>query len=426
MPVLGRTLLPALHDRSGFAATAGGTAEGLRDRRGLAQPGRTRRCSTSRLRSDARRSRKTPAQSCRDAVKLLQRRRPEEESRRAARWCSARRSCSGWRSPAMASGMTTRGAVGFVDESDGVVRPRRRHRLGVHGRRDGESRVRRADGAVAPAEGVGRSRQPRDRAGERRTRWIPRSCCAKRSLQLSQERAVRLHRARAGRAEEQSAEGSDRALQAGDRGGQGYVAGRHAPPVAGVRSATTPSDLAEQRPGRRQGRVHRRGEVGVRAAGEGSGHQVRRRRAQRAGSSRAARPATRRRSRARTRTSSRTRARSRTTSLMSAAVTAAQGAIRRKDAIKLFEAARAVNPYHRDVLYNLARLYLLDSAYAKGIADGAPARRRSIPSTRTTTSCWRSRTRSIKKGYDDEAEGVRGQGQGATADAPTRRRSRPS
>jgi tetratricopeptide (TPR) repeat protein len=26
-----------------------------------------------------------------------------------------------------------------------------------------------------------------------------------------------------------------------------------------------------------------------------------------------------------------------------------------------------VNPYHRDVLYNLARLYLLDSAYEKGI-----------------------------------------------------------
>ncbi|HTJ21291.1 MAG TPA: tetratricopeptide repeat protein [Gemmatimonadaceae bacterium] len=54
------------------------------------------------------------------------------------------------------------------------------------------------------------------------------------------------------------------------------------------------------------------------------------------------------------------------TSLMMAAVSAAK-AEQTKDAIKLFEAARTMNPYHRDVLYNLARLYLLDSAYAKGI-----------------------------------------------------------
>ena len=53
-------------------------------------------------------------------------------------------------------------------------------------------------------------------------------------------------------------------------------------------------------------------------------------------------------------------------SLMNAAVTAAR-TDQNKDAIKLFEAARAMNPYHRDVLYNLARLYLLDSTYAKGI-----------------------------------------------------------
>jgi len=53
-------------------------------------------------------------------------------------------------------------------------------------------------------------------------------------------------------------------------------------------------------------------------------------------------------------------------SLMNAAVTAAR-TNQNKDAIKLFEAARAMNPYHRDVLYNLARLYLLDSTYAKGI-----------------------------------------------------------
>lgn len=53
-------------------------------------------------------------------------------------------------------------------------------------------------------------------------------------------------------------------------------------------------------------------------------------------------------------------------SLMGAAVTAAKSN-QTKDAIKLFEAARAVNPQHRDVLYNLARLYLLDSATAQAL-----------------------------------------------------------
>jgi tetratricopeptide (TPR) repeat protein len=53
-------------------------------------------------------------------------------------------------------------------------------------------------------------------------------------------------------------------------------------------------------------------------------------------------------------------------SIMNAAVTAAR-ASQTKDALKLFEAAKSLNPYHRDVLYNLARLYLLDSAYAKGL-----------------------------------------------------------
>jgi hypothetical protein len=53
-------------------------------------------------------------------------------------------------------------------------------------------------------------------------------------------------------------------------------------------------------------------------------------------------------------------------SLMSAAVTAARSG-QTKDAIKLFESARAMNPYHRDVLYNLSRLYLLDSAFSKGL-----------------------------------------------------------
>lgn len=53
-------------------------------------------------------------------------------------------------------------------------------------------------------------------------------------------------------------------------------------------------------------------------------------------------------------------------SLMSAAVNAAR-ANQNKDAIKLFEAAKGLNPYHRDVLYNLSRLYLLDSAYQKGL-----------------------------------------------------------
>jgi len=53
-------------------------------------------------------------------------------------------------------------------------------------------------------------------------------------------------------------------------------------------------------------------------------------------------------------------------SLMSAAVTAAR-ANQSKDAIKLFEAAYAVNPQHRDVLYNLSRLYVVDSMPAKAL-----------------------------------------------------------
>ena len=51
---------------------------------------------------------------------------------------------------------------------------------------------------------------------------------------------------------------------------------------------------------------------------------------------------------------------------MQAAVVAAR-ASQTQDAIKLFEAAYKTNPYHRDVLYNLARLYMLDSMYAKGL-----------------------------------------------------------
>jgi tetratricopeptide (TPR) repeat protein len=54
-------------------------------------------------------------------------------------------------------------------------------------------------------------------------------------------------------------------------------------------------------------------------------------------------------------------------SLMGAAVTAAK-ANQTKDAIKLFEAARKVNPQHRDVLYNLSRLYLLDSNTTQALA----------------------------------------------------------
>src|SRR5262249_724664 len=53
-------------------------------------------------------------------------------------------------------------------------------------------------------------------------------------------------------------------------------------------------------------------------------------------------------------------------SLMNAAVTAARAA-QTKDAIKLFEAARALNPSHRDVLYNISRLYLLDSMYTQAL-----------------------------------------------------------
>lgn len=54
------------------------------------------------------------------------------------------------------------------------------------------------------------------------------------------------------------------------------------------------------------------------------------------------------------------------TTVMQAAVSAAR-ANQAADAEKLFEAAYAMNPYHRDVLYNLGRLYVLDSNYTKAL-----------------------------------------------------------
>jgi hypothetical protein len=52
--------------------------------------------------------------------------------------------------------------------------------------------------------------------------------------------------------------------------------------------------------------------------------------------------------------------------LITAAVNAAR-ANQNQDALKLFSAAHEANPFHRDALYNLARLYMLDSLYTKGI-----------------------------------------------------------
>jgi predicted Zn-dependent protease len=85
-------------------------------------------------------------------------------------------------------------------------------------------------------------------------------------------------------------------------------------------------------------------------------------------------------------------------SLMNAAVTAAR-ADQTKDAIKLFEAARLINPYHRDVLYNLARLYVVDSSYVLGI----PAARQLIavdPSNPDDYSLIALAYANVKKGYD--------------------------
>jgi tetratricopeptide (TPR) repeat protein len=53
-------------------------------------------------------------------------------------------------------------------------------------------------------------------------------------------------------------------------------------------------------------------------------------------------------------------------SLMQGAVNAAR-ADQNADALKLFEAAHKVNPYHRDVLYNLSRLYMLNNDFSKGM-----------------------------------------------------------
>jgi tetratricopeptide (TPR) repeat protein len=105
-------------------------------------------------------------------------------------------------------------------------------------------------------------------------------------------------------------------------------------------------------------------------------------------------------------------------SLMAAAVTAAR-ANQTKDAIKLFEAAKAVNPYHRDVLYNLSRLYLLDSAYSKGL----PLARQLIeidPMNPDNYQLMAIAYASIKHGYDDQGKAfeARAKVYGQRANAP--------
>jgi tetratricopeptide (TPR) repeat protein len=84
--------------------------------------------------------------------------------------------------------------------------------------------------------------------------------------------------------------------------------------------------------------------------------------------------------------------------LMMAAVTAAK-AQQSRDAIKLFEAARAVNPYHRDVLYNLSRLYLLDSNFTKGI-EAATQLVKVDPDNPDNYQLLAVGYGAIKKGYD--------------------------
>jgi hypothetical protein len=105
-------------------------------------------------------------------------------------------------------------------------------------------------------------------------------------------------------------------------------------------------------------------------------------------------------------------------SLMAAAVTAAR-ANQTKDAIKLFEAAKTVNPYHRDVLYNLSRLYLLDSAFTKGL----PIARQLIeidPSNPDNYQLMAIAYAGIKHGYDDQGKAYEARAKlyGQRANAP--------
>ncbi|HEX3865242.1 MAG TPA: hypothetical protein VHV78_00765, partial [Gemmatimonadaceae bacterium] len=89
-------------------------------------------------------------------------------------------------------------------------------------------------------------------------------------------------------------------------------------------------------------------------------------------------------------------------SLMMAAVTAAQ-TNQQKDATKLFEAAHAVNPCHRDALYNLARLYVLDSAYGRAL----PVAKELItvdPTNPDNYSLIAIAYASIKRGYDAQGK----------------------
>ncbi|MEO6877610.1 MAG: hypothetical protein ABI205_03950, partial [Gemmatimonadaceae bacterium] len=104
-------------------------------------------------------------------------------------------------------------------------------------------------------------------------------------------------------------------------------------------------------------------------------------------------------------------------SLMTAAVTAAR-ADQTKDAIKLFEAARAQNQYHRDVLYNLARLYVLDSSYVLGI----PAARQLIaidPSNPDDYSLIALDYANLKKSYDVQTKALEAKAKALGAKAST-------
>ena len=113
---LGKSALPALMIAGGFASPPRRSRRPVRSTR--ARRARSRAPMLDlQTRAAARPSRKTPPKRAADAVKLLQRRRHEARIRRAAPWSTARRYVLWMAQPNMASGKTTRGALGFVTDT---------------------------------------------------------------------------------------------------------------------------------------------------------------------------------------------------------------------------------------------------------------------------------------------------------------------
>ena len=184
--------------------------------------------------------------------------------------------------PGMSNGHHDARRDRLSDRHRGCVRSRRRHRLGVLDRRSVEPRLRIADRSLSPAKGLGRPREPRD--GSSATRGGQSDSAvylAKRSLQLYRNAPYGyMVLAKAAAEKNQPKEAINYYKQAIDAGGKGHVGRDAGQPAqrADRRRQLRRRSVRAARPARTR-RVHEGGQGSLRGARQGSGHQVRRRRA---------------------------------------------------------------------------------------------------------------------------------------------------